>query len=178
MVLVWLIAPIVIGYVISIASQPIFHGRYLIGALPAGFLLSARVLVSLPLRLMAPALAVVVLILLPDLRHNVEKTRPDHRTAMKEFSKRYEPTDRVMYVGSAQKPSSYYFRQPVPEAKNFSSLGDITEHDINDGPKFWLIGRKQPPSKEFLARIKRTHKTLYSLRKGGAFVYLFEKNSP
>ena len=34
MVLVWLIAPVIIGYLISIAAQPLFYHRYLIGSYP------------------------------------------------------------------------------------------------------------------------------------------------
>ena len=176
-ILVWLIAPTLIGYVISIASQPIFHGRYLIGALPAGLLLAARGLTLLPPRLMALALAITMLILLPDLRHNFEKTRPDHRTAMQEFAKRYETSDRVIYVGMAQIPSRYYFRDHIEKKTKYVNFSDIRTDEFGDDRRLWVIVRKKTgkPLTDFLAKMKETHRVLFAIISGRAPVYLLER---
>lgn len=177
MLLVWLMTPIVIGYFISLASQPIFHGRYLLGALPAVLLLAARGLASLPPRLMALAVAGVVLVFLPDLRRELERTRPDHRTAMQEFSKRYEPSDRVIYIGLARIPSRYYFRQDVKKRTKYSDFPYIPTDELDHDDRLWLIIRKKTGKtlSNFLDKAQRTHRVMYSITTGKAPIYLLQK---
>ena len=179
MVLVWLIVPIVIGYVISIAAQPLFYHRYLTGALPALLLLAARGLVSLSLTVnravLMIVLAIVVVIVLPGLQRNLQKNRDDHRSAMKEFSARYRPSDRVLYVSSAEPPSAYYFRNPVENAQFYYDPAKIPDNDIRSAERVWLVVRKKKGGalKELLAAAKRTHHLVYSMRKSsGALISL------
>ena len=184
MVLVWLIAPVIIGYLISIAAQPLFYHRYLIGALPALMLLAARGLVSLSLTVnravLMIALAIVVVIVLPDLQRKLQRNRDDHRSAMKEFSARYRPSDRVLYVNNAEPPSAYYFRNPVENAQIHNDPAKISDDDIRDAERVWLVVRKKKGGalNELLARAKSTHHVVYSMTKGQASLYLLEATGP
>ena len=184
MVLVWLIAPVIIGYLISIAAQPLFYHRYLIGALPALMLLAARGLVSLSLTVnravLMIALAIVVVVVLPDWQRNLQRNRDDHRSAMKEFSARYRPSDRVLYVNNAEPPSAYYFRNPVENAQIHNDPAKISDDDIRDAERVWLVVRKKKGGalNELLARAKRTHHVVYSMTKGQASLYLLEATGP
>ena len=173
MVLAWLIAPIMTGYLISIIGQPIFHGRYLIGALPAALLLAGRGVSLMSPRLLPFTLALVIGVLLPGLQHNLEKTRPDHRTAMQEFSVRYRPTDNVIYIGS-KAPSQFYFREPVEKIYRYHNRENIPDDVIKLSNRFWLIAQQNSSAlEEFVKRAERTHQVSFSITKD-LRLYLFE----
>ena len=99
---------------------------------------------------------------------------------MKEFSARYRPSDRVFYVNNAEPPSAYYFRKPVENAQIHNDPAKISDDDIRDAERVWLVVRKKKGGAldELLARAKRTHHVVYSMPKGQASLYLFERTEP
>ena len=98
---------------------------------------------------------------------------------MKEFSARYRPSDRVLYVSSAEPPSAYYFRNPVENAQYRNDPTKVSDDDIRDAERVWLVVRKKKGGalKELLAAAKRTH-LVYSMPKSQAPLYLFERTGP
>jgi uncharacterized membrane protein len=140
-ILAWLLVPILAGYLISIAAQPVFLARYLICSLPAFLLLAARGLSSLTRNRVAFAICLGLAVAAP-LRNlhfqAFERSRSDNRAAMREFSARYEPSD-VVYAQSRAVPLvDYYYRAPISRLIALRSIRSIKFEDIG-AERFWLI---------------------------------------
>jgi hypothetical protein len=96
---------------------------------------------------------------------------------MQEFSKRYETSDRVIYIGLAQIPSRYYFRDHIEKEGKYTDFSDIRTDEFGDEHRLWVIVRKKTgkPLTDFLAKMKETHRVLYAIISGRAPVYLLER---
>ena len=189
-ILVWLIAPLLAGYLISLSIHPMLLPRYLICSLPAFLLLAAAGLTSITRTsrhskfAMGVALLVIVAIHIPEYS-NLTPWRDDHRTAAQEFSLRYRPSDRVIFLGTYG-PFQYYYRKPIFDARFFSIPSQITYDDMNAN-RFWLSYylswssfNKQYDISSLLARAKRDHDVIYSFRspgEGGLEMLLFQRRT-
>ena len=171
--LAWLIGPLLAGYLISLSIQPILVARYLICSLPAFLLLAAAGLRSITSTsrhsnlATGVALLVIVAINILHLQYsNLTPWRNDHRTLMHEFSARYRPSDRVIFL-CTYPPSQYYYRKPIYDARIDCRPSQITDDDMNVN-RFWLsyplwshLIKEYP---RLLVKAKRNHDVIYSLR--------------
>jgi mannosyltransferase len=162
----WLIAPFVGRFLITT-----FHARYLIGSLPAFLLLASAGLRSLATNGrswkshldMGIGLTIAVVTSFPALKYSTfVRSRDDHRASMREFSARYIPSDRVIYVW-ADLPSRYYYRSPLADSKAFGDIARITQKDL-DVDRFWLIILWTTIDKvdQLISTATRTHNVVYA----------------
>jgi len=187
--LAWLIGPLLAGYLISLSIQPILIARYLICSLPAFLLLAAAGLRSMTstswhsnLAIGVALLVIVTLNILDFQYSNLTPWRSDHRTVMQQFSLRYKPSDRVIFLATYP-PSQYYYRKPIFDARIYRRPSQITNDDMNVN-RFWLSYPLWPHLiKEYpslLARAKRDHDVIYSLRSAagpGLEMLLFQRRT-
>lgn len=187
--LAWLIGPLIVGYLISLSIQPILIARYLICSLPAFLLLAAVGLRSISSAswhsnlAIGVALLVIVAINILDLAYsNLAPWRSDHRTVMQEFSVRYRPSDRVIFL-CTHPPSQYYFRKPIADARIYCRPSQITNDDMNID-RFWLSyplwSHLIKEYSSLLARAKQNHDVIYSLRSptvGRLEMFLFQRRA-
>jgi mannosyltransferase len=82
LLVLWFVLPVAITYGISISFKPLFVARYLMFVLPAGYLLLARSIFGLPLKLIFKNILSVLLILY--LLNNLIFTRGYYTTVLKE----------------------------------------------------------------------------------------------
>jgi hypothetical protein len=186
----WIIAPLVAAYLISISIHPILVARYLICSLPGFLLLVAAGLRSITITsrhsnvAIGVALILIIAIHLPGLKAStLAGWRDDFRTAMKEFSLRYKPSDRVIVL-CTDGPMQYYYRKPILEARIHCSIADSIYDDINTD-RFWLIYyagwskfNKELDMSRLLARAERDHDVIYSFQsptENGLEALLFQR---
>src|SRR5262249_7580265 len=154
---------------ISLSIQPVLSARYLICSLPAFLLLAAGGLRSITStsRHSNLAIGVVLLVIVAidiiDLQYsNLTPWRYDYRTLMHEFSVRYRPSDRVIFL-CIHPTEEYYYRKPINDAKMDCRPGRIKDDDMKVN-RFWLsypVSGFSPwlikESRDLLVRAKRTH---------------------
>jgi mannosyltransferase len=120
--LLWLLVPVLLPFVISLLSQPIYHYRYTIVASPAWYILVALGLSSIPLRWLRLS---VLLLLVGLLVYRVpgyyqSKRKPNWRDIVAHVEQAAEVDDLVLFNQSNLiQPFSYY-----------SSRNDIKKYPV------------------------------------------------
>ncbi len=114
-ILFWALGPMLLGYLVSVVSQPVFLARYLIGALPALLILAAVGLSRFAYNWASAALILALAAGVSwfyEIRH---PPRDDWRSAGALVSELYGAAPGCLVVTGkiAHLALSYYFRQPV-----------------------------------------------------------------
>jgi hypothetical protein len=149
--LLWLTFPILLPYIVSQFSSPIFLPKYTIAALPAFTILAARGLLSLPFH----QLRMVVLLLLLcfsffPLRNYFGSYKKDlWREAVASFQSLARPHDLVLFNDqSGRFPFQYYSRRsdldekPFPDfqvALTAENLSNALLRAVQDHERVWLV---------------------------------------
>jgi mannosyltransferase len=151
LLLLWLACPILLPYIVSQFSSPIFLPKYTIAALPAFVILAARGLLSLRFH----QLRVIVLLLLVSisalvLRDYYRAAKKDlWRVAVAYFKAMAEPGDLVLFHDqSGEVPFDYYYKgtdlteKPFPDynAKlEANNLAEQLKAAVKDHTRVWLV---------------------------------------
>lgn len=181
LLMTWLGAPIVIPWLISQWSTPIYLTRLSIGALPAYALLLAWALRRLPMPL-RPLLAGAVLLSqftsLPPLYRDLTKTQ--WRAAVPQLAQAAQPGDWVLlYPGYNANALQYYAPRPAPwTLKLLESVDDAEALDLAAGPpRLWLIVVQAPAdSAAFQARLVPAYRLADMATYTGLQVILYERS--
>ena len=151
LLLLWLLCPIMLPYIISQFSSPIFLPKYTIAALPAFVILAARGLLSL--RYHQLKLVLVLLLVgfsLVALRNSFGSPKKDMwREAVARFTILAKPNDLVLFnQQSGQVPFDYYARRtdliekPFPDYSSElrkDNLADLLKSAIEGHDRIWLV---------------------------------------
>jgi uncharacterized membrane protein len=147
LLLLWLACPILLPYIISQFSSPIFLPKYTIVALPAFVILAARGLLSLrfhQLRMIVGLLLVgFSLVVLKNYYSSYKKDL--WREAVASFSQLAKPDDLVLFNDrSGQVPFDYYLRRSDIDEKPFPDFQlELTERSLPDALVYATEGRKR-----------------------------------
>jgi mannosyltransferase len=188
LLLLWLLCPIMLPYIVSQFSSPIFLPKYTIAALPAFVILAARGLLSLrfhQLRMIVFLLLVCFSVVV--LRNYFGSLKKDlWREAVASLSSLAKPNDLVLFNDqSGQIPFEYYYKRgdlvekPFPDYDSTLDADNITERlktATQGHDRVWLVlshpNSLTPLIPQQLARWydRATHITY-----PGVEMYLFEK---
>ena len=115
LLLAWMFGPVLIGLILSWISRPILIERYVIGSLPAMYVVASlgywRLLGRLPYVLVAAATLCAVLAF---WNAGDAGVRPDWRSLVATYGAELSPSDCVvLYSSKMANPFDYYWRRPV-----------------------------------------------------------------
>jgi mannosyltransferase len=188
LLLLWLLCPIMLPYIISQFSSPIFLPKYTIAALPAFAILASRGLLSLrfhQLRLIVVLLFLCFSVIM--LRNYFGSPKKDMwREAVSSISGLTKPKDLVLFNDeSGRVPFNYYYRRgdlvekPFPDYNSKTTAANLAEHlraALEGHDRVWLVlshpNDLTPLIPEHLAR---WYLTVEHLTIPGVEMYLFEK---
>lgn len=151
LLLLWLLCPVLLPYLVSQFSSPIFLPKYTIAALPAFTILAARGLSSL--RFHQLRLIVVLLLVwfsFSTLKNYFGSLKKDlWREAISSFSNLAKPNDLVLFHDqSGRDPFNYYYRRddlverPFPDYNsklNADNLAEQLKAATRDHDRVWLL---------------------------------------
>ncbi len=142
LLLVWLLAPLAVGYLISVIASPILISRYLICSLPAMMLLAAHGLRRLAFHRLVLAAAVLAAIAwsLPKLYDSVAvRQRNDFRSAAAAVTREYRPGDHILfYRGYVSAAFLYYFHVSTPYTTKVL-IPDPKVMNLADNERVWIV---------------------------------------
>jgi 4-amino-4-deoxy-L-arabinose transferase-like glycosyltransferase len=188
--------PILGAYLVSLAVQPILLARYLICVLPALLLLAASGLCTMRLdrSVLIPAAVAVVATFLPwvikgihpgdsdfdfrDALFHSSELVDDFRSAVREFSKRYAATDRVLLLVHEHDaalriaPFMYYWRYSA-DVQSYYEVGDIDKKSL-DINRLWIFSLWEPTQDLQATLSNARHREVYSSKFEGLNVSLFQ----
>ena len=147
LLVLWLACPILLPYIISQFSSPIFLPKYTIAALPAFAILAARGLLSLrfhQLRLIVGLLLVgFSLVVLKNYYSSYKKDL--WRESVASFSQLAKPDDLVLFNDrSGQVPFDYYLKRSDIDEKPFPDFQlELTARNLPDALLYAVEGRKR-----------------------------------
>jgi 4-amino-4-deoxy-L-arabinose transferase-like glycosyltransferase len=188
LLLLWLSLPIILPFMISQFSQPIYHTKYAICALPAFFLLAVMGIERLRRSSLRMAAILVIVILSSfNIRGYYSETRKEQwREASKYVDQKAMPGDLVLFNagGPLFDVFNYYSqrkditKQPFPAKTIFVSKQNIKEIDavVSGRPRIWLVLSHSPDSEGLIKNsllqtyILSDHKTYL-----GVELFLFAK---
>jgi hypothetical protein len=159
LLLVWLLFPIIITLILSLAVRPLFVSRYLIGITPAFYLLAAQGINNIGSLVNARAiraniaaltlLSLIVLITLPGLYEYYSQTQKNQwREATKLIQESEEPGDGIVF-------NRRYFR--IPFDYYYKGSQEITvvplevienEEPLEGMERLWLVISSSESSKD------------------------------
>lgn len=188
LLLLWLLCPIMLPYIVSQFSSPIFLPKYTIAALPAFAILAARGLLSLRFHQLKMILVLLLICFsLATLKNYFGSTKKDMwREAVAKISSLTKPDDLVLFnEESGRVPFDYYYKRndlvekPFPDYNsktNADNLGEQLDVAIEGHERVWLVlshpNALTPLIPEHLAR---WYTAIEHLTIPGVEMYLFEK---
>jgi mannosyltransferase len=147
LLLLWLLCPIMLPYIVSQFSSPIFLPKYTIAALPAFTILAARGLLSLRFHQLRMIVALLLICFsLITLRNYFGSLKKDlWREAVAAISARVKPSDLVLFNDqSGQVPFDYYLRRSDLDEKPFPDFKTtLTEENLPAALRYATEGRQR-----------------------------------
>ena len=151
LLLLWLLCPILLPYIVSQFSSPIFLPKYTIAALPAFSILAARGLLSLRFHQLRMVLVLLFvgfsLVVLKNYYGSAKKDL--WREAVASFQTLVKPNDLVLFNDqSGEIPFEYYYRgndlieKPFPDYNSkldADNLAGQLKGAIKDHARIWLV---------------------------------------
>jgi uncharacterized membrane protein len=187
--LLWVLCPIMLPYVVSQFSSPIFLPKYTIAALPAFIILATRGLLSLRFHQLRMILVLLVICFsLVTFRNYFGAPKKDMwREAVAAFSGLAKANDLVLFNDeSGRVPFDYYYKRdnlvekPFPDYNsktNADNLAEKLKGTIEGHDRIWLVlshpNALTPLIPEQLAR---WYETMEHINIPGVEMYLFEKS--
>lgn len=188
LLLLWLLCPIMLPYIVSQFSSPIFLPKYTIAALPAFIILAARGLLSLRFHQLRMILVLLLICFsLVTLRNYFGSPKKDMwREAVAGFGRLAKPNDLILFNDqSGQVPFDYYLRRsdfdekPFPDFKialTSENLPDTLLYATEGRKRIWLVishpNELTPLIPHLLAQ---WYDRLTPITYPGVEMYLFEK---
>jgi len=188
LLLLWLLCPLILPFIISQFSTPIFQTKYTIAASLAFIILAARGLLGVRFHQLRMLLVLLLLCFsLADLRNYYGAIKKDMwRESVARFEQLAEPGDLVLFNDrSGQTPFDYYLKRTDVVEKGFpdyeselraDNLAELLRPAIEGHDRVWLVishpGLLSPLIAEQLAR---SHTTAAQINYPGVEIYLFEK---
>ena len=158
----WLLCPLVIPWVISLAATPIFHAKYTVAAAPALFMLVSRGLLSLPGRFLRWMLILVLILTAgASLKRSYSWQMEDWRSAAAAIGERSRPDDHLLVGPFYVIPVlEYYYRGPLEAVpleldllqQRSESLERLTREGAVKGRRVWVVFRGGPAAAASLLR--------------------------
>jgi mannosyltransferase len=151
LLVLWLLCPIMLPYIVSQFSSPIFLPKYTIAALPAFVILAARGLLSLRFHQLRMILVLLLICFsLVTLRNYFGAPRKDMwREAVASINGLTKPNDLVLFDDeSGRVPFDYYYKRdnlvekPFPaynSKTNADNLGEQLRAAIEGHNRVWLV---------------------------------------
>jgi mannosyltransferase len=188
LLLLWLACPILLPYIVSQFSSPIFLPKYTIAALPAFSILAARGLLSVrfhQLRMIVALLFICFSVVV--LKNYYTAYKKDlWRESVADFSKLAKPDDLVLFNDqSGLVPFEYYYRRadvvekPFPDYDKKLEADNLAEQlkaSVEGHARVWLV-LSHPNSLTPLIpqQLARWYVAVEHITYPGVEMYLFEK---
>jgi uncharacterized membrane protein len=189
LLLLWMLCSIMLPYIVSQFSSPIFLPKYTIAALPAFIILAARGLLSLRFHQLRMILVLLLICFsLVTLRNYFGALKKDlWREAVAAFSARAKPNDLVLFNDqSGQVPFDYYLRRsdfdekPFPDYKlqlTAENLPDALIRATEGRKRIWLVISHPNTLTPLIPRIlSERYDRSTNITYPGVEMYLFEKS--
>jgi hypothetical protein len=147
----WLLCPLILPFLLSLAGSPIFLPKYTIAASVPFALLAATGLAALPRLIQGGAIAAVIVLTLQALQpyYNGPVRKDDWRTAVREIEGRAQPGDVILFYPFFTKIAydMYETRQdvvraPFPryaESASPAELAAMVEPIVGGASRVWLV---------------------------------------
>lgn len=183
----WLLCPIMLPFIISLAVIPVYADKYMIGAAPAAYLLLAFGVSSL--RKMIPwvaSLGALAIVILPGLQYYyLQPTHQQWREAAAFVQERSGPADMIVFAGGTddgieQKSFYWYYKGPHQTCAlsntliGFSAKTDGLLKCVGGYDRFWVVIRNStaPPNTKdsFQYFFLNTHRPLLQTIQAHQFV--------
>lgn len=183
LLLFWLVVPIAVPFLISLAITPIYQFKYTIPAAVAFYLLVALALNTLASRVALVAATVVGLAFLGATVRYYDNGTEDWRQAVAHISERAHPGDTVVFDSSVGKTAFDYYwtRSDVSEVigSHFSGLTDADLAAVRSaasGPQgVWLVvSHSRDPDGAIPAVIAESHRQAGDMPLHGVRITRFE----
>jgi uncharacterized membrane protein len=189
LLLLWLLCPILLPYIVSQFSSPIFLPKYTIAALPAFSILAARGLLSL--RFHQLRMIVVLLLIgfsLVTLKNYFGSYKKDlWREAVASISSLTRPDDLVLFIDQSGKvPFEYYYKgpglveKPFPDYNTKLDTGNLAEQlkaSIEGHTRIWLVlSHPNELTPLIPQQLAQWYNTAEHITYPGVEMYLFEKS--
>jgi mannosyltransferase len=188
LLLLWLLCPIMLPYIVSQFSSPIFLPKYTIAALPAFTILAARGLLSLRFHQLRMILVLLLICFsLVTLRNYFGSVKKDMwREAVAAISRLTKPNDLVLFdQESGRVPFDYYYERddliekPFPDYNsnmNADNLPEKLKAAIEGHDRVWLVLSHPDALTPLIPeQLARWYLTVEHLTIPGVEMYLFEK---
>jgi mannosyltransferase len=188
LLLLWLACPILLPYIISQFSSPIFLPKYTVAALPPFVILAARGLLSLRFHQLRMILIVLLIFFsLVTLRNYYGSAKKDMwREAVAHLSKLSRANDLVLFNDqSGQVPFKYYYRRgdlvekPFPDYNSKLEADKIAEQlkvATEGHDRVWLVLSHPSDLTPLIPQqLGRWYAPLEHITYPGVEMYLFEK---
>lgn len=188
LLLLWLACPILLPYIISQFSSPIFLPKYTVAALPPFVILAARGLLSLRFHQLRMFLVLLLIFFsLVTLRNYYGSAKKDMwREAVAHLSKLSRASDLVLFNDqSGQVPFKYYYRRADLVEKPFPDYNSKLEADkiaeqlkaATEGhDRVWLVLSHPSDLTPLIPQqLARWYALLEHITYPGVEMYLFEK---
>jgi mannosyltransferase len=188
LLLLWLACPLILPFVISQFSTPIFQPKYTISASLAFIILAARGFLSVRFHQLRMLLALVIICFsLIALRDYYGATKKDTwREAVANFEQLAKPNDLVLFnQQSGQSPFDYYLKRndliekPFPDYSSeltADNLAELLKPVVAGHNRIWLVLSHQGTLSPLIAEQLNKWYTMTTHRiDPGVEIYLFEK---
>ncbi len=188
LLLLWLLCPIMLPYIVSQFSSPIFLPKYTIAALPAFVILAARGLLSLRFHQLRMILVLLLICFsLITLRSYFGTVKKDMwREAVVAIDGLTKPNDLVLFdEESGRVPFDYYYRRddlvekPFPDYNSKTNADNLAEHlkaTIEGHDRVWLVLSHPDALTPLIPeQMARWYLTAEHITIPGVEMYLFEK---
>lgn len=188
LLLLWLLCPLILSFVISQFSTPIFQTKYTIPSSLAFIVLAARGLLKVRFHQLRMLLVLLLICFsMADLRNYYGAIKKDMwRESVAKLEQLAEPGDLVLFNDrSGQTPFDYYLKRADLKEKGFpdndselraDNIAELLRPVVENHERVWLVishpGVLSPLIAEQLAR---WYKTSAQINYPGVEIYLFEK---
>ncbi len=151
LVLAWLLCPLLIPFVLSHVSTPIFVGYYTIAAAPALYLLLGNGWLHLPGRWLKTVVATAMIAAASiSLGRVYQREMEPWRALVRTVEQALHPADAVVVFGLAARPFEYYYRGSAPLHHVSAGSAEGVQAGLSSGglmpgcERVWLVIRKDP----------------------------------
>jgi mannosyltransferase len=165
LLILWLFVPIIVPFIISQITTPMLVPRYTIGASPAFYLLTARGIRALGVRMGLGMIIIIIVVTGLYLRNYYRyDVKEQWREAAEIVSSNAQGTDVILICGrhSLRLPFTYYYKGnlPIVEKKESIVSGDLAGYArkaTQERSRLWVITLPQGNlSKTFRKSLKET----------------------
>jgi mannosyltransferase len=187
--LLWLITPIILPFIISLLSQPIYSTRYTIVASSAFFLLIARGISNMHSKYVKSiTISIVITLLLISIGGYYNKINKEQWREVTNYIDTYAHNEDMLLFNASycMQPFNYYSRSGLLVKKGFPEEdGNVDEKNINElletvehYDRVWVILAHSGDKKELITKtLIKSFNLSYYKEYEGIKLYLFERRN-